>query len=213
MPYVTAIKPQKSKKRVNVYLDGKFAFGIDFDNLVKFKIKEGDFIDDLQVEAIIIASQIQKIWDKLLRFSALRPRSEKEIRDWFRRKKVPEVLRAKYLKKLKKLGFAGDIKFARFWVEQRLSFRPKPRIVLRQELRQKGVSEEIIKEVLSSFEVNELKQAKELIKKASRRWKGLSEVEFKNKATAFLLRRGYSLEVVKEALSSLLKNLKDNEAF
>lgn len=213
MPYVTAIKPQKSKKRVNVYLDGKFAFGIDFDNLVKFKIKEGDFIDDLQVEAIIIASQIQKIWDKLLRFSALRPRSEKEIRDWFRRKKVPEVLRAKYLKKLKKLGFAGDIKFARFWVEQRLSFRPKPRIVLRQELRQKGVSEEIIKEVLSSFEVNELKQAKELIKKASLRWKGLSEVEFKNKATAFLLRRGYSLEVVKEALSSLLKNLKDNEAF
>lgn len=203
MPYVTAIKPQKSKKRVNVYLDGKFAFGIDLDNLVKFKIKEGAFIDDPQVESIILASQSQKIWDKLLRFSALRPRSEKEIKDWFKRKKIPESLRTKYLKRLKKLDFVDDFKFARFWIEQRLSFRPKPKMVLSQELKQKGVSEEIIKEVLSSFKIDELEQAKKLIEKLYRRWKGLSEIEFKNKATAFLLRRGYSLEIVREALSLL----------
>ena len=39
MPQVTSLKPQKFTKRVNVYLDGEFAFGIDLDNLVKFGIK------------------------------------------------------------------------------------------------------------------------------------------------------------------------------
>jgi len=39
VPIVTSIKSQKNGKRANVYLDGKFAFGIDLDNLVLSKVK------------------------------------------------------------------------------------------------------------------------------------------------------------------------------
>jgi regulatory protein len=206
MPYVTAIKPQKNKKRVNIYLDGKFAFGIDLENLVKFKIKEGNFIEESEIEKIIGAAESQKIWDKLLRFSALRPRSEKEIEDWYKKKNVPESLRKKYLDKLKYLDFVDDFKFAKFWIEQRLSFKPKPVSILKQELRQKGVKQETIDEVLSDFKIDELKQAKNLLEKNQSRWKRLTPDQFKKKASGFLLRKGYNWEIVKEALSLFDEN-------
>jgi len=206
MPYVTAIKPQKNKKRVNIYLDGKFAFGIDLENLVKFKIKEGNFIEESEIEKIIGAAESQKIWDKLLRFSALRPRSEKEIEDWYKKKNVPESLRKKYLDKLKYLDFVDDFKFAKFWIEQRLSFKPKPVSILKQELRQKGVKQETIDEVLSDFKIDELKQAKDLLEKNQSRWSRLTPDQFKKKASGFLLRKGYNWEIVKEALSLFDEN-------
>jgi len=206
MPYVTAIKPQKNKKRVNIYLDGKFAFGIDLENLVKFKIKEGNFIEESEIEKIIGAAESQKIWDKLLRFSALRPRSEKEIEDWYKKKNVPESLRKKYLDKLKYLDLVDDFKFAKFWIEQRLSFKPKPVSILKQELRQKGVKQETIDEVLSDFKIDELKQAKNLLEKNQSRWKRLTPDQFKKKASGFLLRKGYNWEIVKEALSLFDEN-------
>jgi len=206
MPYVTAIKPQKNKKRVNIYLDGKFAFGIDLENLVKFKIKEGNFIEESEIEKIIGAAESQKIWNKLLRFSALRPRSEKEIEDWYKKKNVPESLRKKYLDKLKYLDFVDDFKFAKFWIEQRLSFKPKPVSILKQELRQKGVKQETIDEVLSDFKIDELKQAKNLLEKNQSRWKRLTPDQFKKKASGFLLRKGYNWEIVKEALSLFDEN-------
>jgi regulatory protein len=201
MPYVTAIKPQKNKNRVNVYLDGKFAFGIDLDNLVKFKIKEGNFIEDSEIEKIIGASESQKIWEKLLRFASLRPRSQKEIEDWLKRKKIVNSLKKRYLLKLKKLDFVDDLKFAEFWVEQRLSFRPKPKSVLKQELKLKGIKDEVINQVLSSFDLDEVSQAKKILEKAKSRWQNLEEREFKIKAGNFLLRKGYSFRIIKEVLS------------
>jgi regulatory protein len=79
MPQVSDIKPQKNKKRVNIYLDGKFAFGIDLDNLVKLDLKVEQELSDEEVADIIKKAEFQKTLDKLLRFATLRPRSEKEI--------------------------------------------------------------------------------------------------------------------------------------
>ncbi|MFC1727565.1 hypothetical protein ACFL0Y_03510 [Patescibacteria group bacterium] len=41
MPQVTKITSQKSQKRVNIYLDGKFTFGLDMDNFIKAGLKVG----------------------------------------------------------------------------------------------------------------------------------------------------------------------------
>jgi SOS response regulatory protein OraA/RecX len=58
------------------------------------------------------------VWNKLLKFATLRPRSEKEIRDWLKRKKVSSADQKKYIKNLKKLEFLSDIKFANWWITQ-----------------------------------------------------------------------------------------------
>lgn len=81
----------------------------------------------------------QSIYDKLLRFASLRPRSKKEFEFWFRKHKVDKKLQKGLFNRLKRLDFLNDKKFATWWVEQRNAFRPKPKRVLNQELRIKGI--------------------------------------------------------------------------
>src|SRR4030042_45018 len=81
MSVITSIKPQKNNKRVNIYLDGKFGFGIDLENFVKLGLKVEQSLEDEEIKKIIKKAEFQKTYDYLLKFAMLRPRSEKEIID------------------------------------------------------------------------------------------------------------------------------------
>src|SRR3989344_7266083 len=100
MPIVTSLKPQRDKKRVNVYLDNEFAFGIDLDNLVKFGIKIEKEFSKEEIDRIIHEAEFHKTFAKLLNFATLRPRSKKEITYWFRRKKISKEIHSKLFEKL-----------------------------------------------------------------------------------------------------------------
>jgi len=69
MPTVTSIKPQRNGKRVNVYLDGKFGFGIDLENYVTLGLKVEQELSEAEVETIIKKAEFQKTLDKLLKFA------------------------------------------------------------------------------------------------------------------------------------------------
>jgi regulatory protein len=91
VPVITAIKPQKNKPRVNIYIDGKFRFGLDLENYVKTGLRTEQELSEEQIRAIITKAEFQKASDNLLRYATLRPRSGKEIKDWFYKKQVPEL--------------------------------------------------------------------------------------------------------------------------
>ena len=165
MPIITSIKQQKNKNRVNVYLDDKFAFGIDLDNFVLLHLKIDQELTEKEIEDIVKKAEYQKTLDKLLRFAMVRPRSAKEVTDYFRRKEVHESMRKELVDKLKHFELIDDTKFAKWWVEQRLAFRPKSQRILNLELRMKGIKKETIDEVLGETIIDEEKMAKELLSK------------------------------------------------
>lgn len=200
MPVITSIKPQKKKDRVNIYLDDKFGFGIDLENFVKLGLKVDQELTDEEIAEIVKKSEFQKTLDKLLRFATLRPRSEKEIKDYFRRKKVHESLHSKLFDRLNHLELIDDEKFAKWWVEQRQSFRPKPKRILNNELRMKGIKKEIIEEVLGEEEIDEEKIAKELLKKRAYKWKNLEPREARQKMSQYLAGKGFGWEVIEKVV-------------
>lgn len=200
MPIITSIKQQKNKKRVNVYLDGEFGFGIDLDNFVLLHLKVGQELSEKEAEEIVKKAEFQKALDKLLRFATVRPRSQKEFTDYFHRKKVHSSLHDKLLEKLKHFELIDDEKFAKWWVEQRQSFRPKPKRILQQELRVKGIDREVIEEVLGKEEVNEEKMAKELIEKKAYKWKNLPTRERRQKISQYLGGKGFSWDVIEKVV-------------
>src|SRR3989344_9340992 len=112
MPIITSIKPQKNQKRVNIYLDDKFGFGIDLENFMKLGLKVEQELTETEIEKILKKAEFQKTLDKLLRFATLRPRSEKEVRDYFRRRKVHESLHKDLFDRLNRLELIDDKKFA-----------------------------------------------------------------------------------------------------
>lgn len=198
MPIITSIKPQRNGRRVNVYLDGAFGFGIDLDNLVLSGIKINKEFTEEEVEKIIKKAEFQKTWEKLLKFASLRPRSEKEVKDWFKRKKIHESLHEDLFNRLKHLDLIDDHKFAEWWVEQRITFKPKGKRALTMELREKGIKKEIINQVLADSPIDEEKMAKELLAKNAYKWERLPNLKAKQKMSEFLLRKGFSWEIVKK---------------
>ncbi len=205
MPVITLIKPQKFNKRINIYLDGEFGFGIDLENFVKLGLKVGQEFTREQLEKIIKKAEFQKILDKLLRFATLRPRSEYEVNMWFKKHSVPVSHQKELLDKLIHLQLLDDEKFAKWWVEQRQSFRPKPKSILYQELRIKGVDKEIIKGVLGETEINEEKMAKDLVDKKMYLWRRLDKFSRKKKISEYLLRKGFVWNIIKKAIGDNLE--------
>lgn len=200
MPKVTSITPQKrggqKSARVNVFLDGEFAFGIDLDNLVKFGIKiEKEFTKE-QVEKIIHEAEFAKTYNLLLNFATIRPRSEQEITSWLKRKQTPPGLSSRLIKKLAKLELYGDEKFAKWWLEQRLHFKLKSKKELVFELRQKGVNKKIIEDVLASTEVDELASVKKLVEKNLYKWDRYKGRQRKEKIMRYLMSKGFSFDVI-----------------
>jgi len=201
MPVITQIKQQKDKDRVNVYLDGKFGFGIDLENFVKLGLRVEQELTQEQIDEITKKAEFQKVLAKILQFAMVRPRSEKEYKDWLKRKKVPESLFEKLLAKLKKFDLLDDEKFAAWWVDQRREFRPKPKSILYYELSIKGINREIIRQVLDTVEIDEEKIAKNLLERNNYKWKRFDKVKSRQKKTEFLGRKGFGWDVIKKVIN------------
>lgn len=198
MPTITSIKQQRNKGRVNVYLDDKFGFGIDLDNFVLLHLKVDQELTEEEVAEVVKKAEFQKTYDKLLRFTMVRPRSEKEVTDYFRRKKVHESMHEKLLDKLKHLELIDDLKFAQWWVEQRGNFKPKPKRILKIELTKKGIVREIIENVLEETKVDEEKMARDLIERKAYKWKGLEPRIARQKMSQYLAGKGFGWDVIEK---------------
>lgn len=150
----------------------------------------------------------EKIYNKVVRFATLRPRSEREITLWFKRKNISTALTERVFDRLKNLGLVDDRIFASWWVEQRMTFRPKGRKALFFELRQKGVGRDVIESVLERVEVSdEVALATGLVAKKLPRFKDLPPEERKKKLIGFLGRRGFSWEAIKKAVDVREKDI------
>lgn len=200
MAIITSIKQQKKKDRVNVYVDDEFKFGIDLDNFVLLGLRVGQNLDSKEIEEIVKKAEFQKVLDKLLKFATLRPRSEKEIRDYLSRKKVSHVIHKDLFSRLKDFGFLNDMEFAEWWVEARNSFRPKSKLVIKGELRGKGIDKDIIDKVLNEIKIDERKIAMDLLIKRENHWENIDKPKRKQKMLQYLVQKGFGFDIAKSAV-------------
>ncbi len=203
MAIITKIKTQRNKKRVNIYLDGRFAFGLDINNFLKAGLEIGRKLSEDQVENLIFENEFQKLLDKTYRVLSLRPRSEKEIKDYLAKKGATPRVSQKIIKKLKKLDYLNDRNFSHWWIGQRATFRPRGKMALRLELRQKGIKKEVIDKALEK--VNELPLARKTAQKKLKAYQKLPPQELRNKLSAFLARRGFSWSTIKSVIDQYAK--------
>jgi regulatory protein len=193
MKKITAISVQKKNpNRVNIYLDGEFAFGVA--RITAAWLKKGDELSEEKIASLLAEDSKEWAYQQALLFLSHRPRSENEIRQNLRKHEMPEEVIEATLEKLRQAGFANDDNFARIWVENRNTFRPRSKRALTIELRQKGLSDETIQDSLS--DINEESLAYEAGLKRVTRLKSLEWSEFRKKLSEFLARRGFSYSVI-----------------
>lgn len=190
---VTALKVQKrNPNRVNIYLDGEYAFGLA--RIVAAWLQVGQTLSDEKIILLQRQDTEEVIYLKAMRYLGNRPHSEAEIQKKLTLKGYEESDVQKIVGRLREQGYLGDIQFARNWIENRTAFRPRGRRLLALELRQKGVSEEVILEALQNTD-NESELAFSVARRYARRLAELDKNKFREKLTSYLGRRGFTYEV------------------
>lgn len=200
MKKITAIVVQKKNpNRVNIDLDGEFAFGLA--RIAAVWLKNGDELDDEKIAKLLDEDTREWAYQQALLFLSYRARSEKEIRQNLLKHEISEEAIEETLQKLRDAGLANDNEFAQAWVENRNTFRPRSKRALTVELRQKGLDDEAIQASLSAVDEDALAYA--AAQKRAARFKDLEWVEFRKKLSEFLARRGFSYSVIAPTVSKI----------
>ncbi|NJC98723.1 MAG: RecX family transcriptional regulator [Anaerolineales bacterium] len=193
MKKITGIEAQKKRSnRVNIYLDGEFAFGLE--RITAAWLRIGQALDEKKIEQLQAEDARERAIQQALLYLSYRARSESEIRQNLRKHEIPETIIEETLERLRSNGLAHDGKFARAWVENRSTFRPRSRRMMELELRQKGLEDETIRSALD--EVDDEALAYEAARKRAPRLKDLEWTGFRKKLSEFLARRGFSYSTV-----------------
>lgn len=190
---ITALKLQKrNQQRVNIYLDGEFAFGLA--KTLAGWLQVGQELTEKKIEELREQDTLESGYQRALNFLSYRIRSKEEIRKNLLKHDIDEGSIEQIIERLQRNGLVDDQAFADKWVENRNTFRPRGRRALRMELRQKGIPDQCIEKALAALDEETL--AYQAASKKSKRWKSLDEKKFKNKLYGFLARRGFEFEVI-----------------
>jgi regulatory protein len=197
---ITALKVQtKNKRRVNVYLDGAFAFGLP--DIVAATLRVGQELTDDEVAGLRRRDDEERTYDRALHFLSYRPRSVEELRRYLNGRQVPDDLIAETIARLERAGLLDDREFARFWVENRTSFRPRGALALRYELRSKGVSSGDIEAAVGALDEEEAAYQAGLPQ--AERHRQADRDTFYRRVGGFLRRRGFSYATARETVERL----------
>lgn len=198
---ITALKVQKrNPSRVNVYLDGEFAFGLA--RILAAWLEVGQELTDEKVTELLEQDAIEAAYQQGLKLIGYRMRTSSEIEEHLRKRGVPARVIAGVKERLQQSGIVDDECFARNWIENRSEFRPRSHRLLTWELRRKGVDEFIIQQVLQDATPEE-----DLAYRAGlrnlRKYRQLEKEEFRRKLSGFLARRGFNFEVITPVVERL----------
>ena len=202
---ITAIEPQKrNPQRVNVYLDGAFAFGLT--RITAAWLQTGQDISDEKITTLQAEDASEIAYQKALHFLSYRPRSSREIRQNLLRRGIALPQVEETLTRLQCAGLVNDLEFARAWVENRSTFQPRSKIALRMELRRKGLEDDVIQPVLDES-VDDDTLALAAARKYARRLVGLELQEFRLKLVGYLARRGFSYPTLTPVIPKVWREL------
>jgi len=201
---VTRLEPQKKKpQRINVYLDGEFAFGIS--RATAPWLAEGNQLSQQKINDLQEKDQFEGAYQRAINFLSYRVRSEKEIRQNLTKHEVLEDIIEKVVDRLRGASLVNDWDFASQWVENRVQFKPRGKRALSSELFQKGIGNEIIEDVLAELDEEELAYA--CARSRITKFTGMEKKAFQKKLSGLLTRRGFPYHVTKDVVGSLWKEM------
>lgn len=202
---ITSIEVQKrNKERANIYIDGQFAFALSL--IEAAGLRKGQQLSAQQIDKLKQEDAVIKAVDRALRFLSYRPRSIQEVQRNLAAKDIPPDVVDSAVQRLCSMGYLDDHAFARYWVENRSSFKPLGPGALRHELRTKGVDPDIISEVLET-ELDTDAAAYAAASRQAPRLRGLSRRDFRQKLGNFLQRRGFNYGTARAALDRVMSEM------
>ena len=196
--YVTKIEPV-TKAKYKVFLDEQFAFVLYKGELSRYKIQE-----EAQLSEETIKEIKKEILEKRAKLRAMHllermDRTEAELYTKLKRDLYPEDIIEIAMQYVKSFGYIGDKGYARRFVESRQGSKSK--LEIKMDLLQKGISKEIVSEVLEVYYdgQDESMAIQRLLNKKRYSAETATEEE-KRKIYGYLMRKGFAYEEIRRVI-------------
>jgi regulatory protein len=194
-------------KRAVVYLDGRFAFNLATEVALEKNLTAGQDLSEGQIEALLKADKFHRCLEAALSYLSYRPRSESEIRHLLRRHGYTSDSIEGVLAKLKERELVDDTAFAHYWKENRDSFNPRSRRLIKLELGRKGIAAGIIDQVVG--DANDSDNAYQAAQRKVRSLPLMDYPTFRHRLSEYLRRRGFSYELINRTVSRMWKEWRE----
>lgn len=209
MPIITKISVQKNnKERFNIFLDkgkgGEYAFSVDEDVLIKYRLTKGMRLDDLLLTEINFYDEIRKAYNTAVQFLAKRKRTEAEVRKYLQEKEAVESVIREVILKLYEYKFLDDEDYALSYVRTQMNTADKGPDVIKRELQQRGVDEPLIDKAMSEYPFErQFEIALQLCEKCAGKNQRDSKRVLKQKMEQLLLRKGFPYDMIASVIAEL----------
>ncbi len=206
---ITALTLQKkNRQRINVFLDGEFAFGLD--RLVAGWLNTGQEISDEKITELKSADAREVAFQSALHLLKFRPRTESEIRSRLLKKSISPDVVEEVIERLKRNQMLDDRRFTIEWIENRSELKPRGRRLLEFELRNHGVEQEIIQDSLA--EVDDEQLAYQAAARRVRKYQELEWSEFRIKLARYLSQRGFQYDTIRDVTNQIWNEIHETES-
>ncbi len=202
MRKITALHNGRGRgKRVNIFLDGKFAFSLEAEVAAREGLQVEQELSADQIEALARSDNFHRCLNAAIHYLSYRPRSESELRERLGQRGFDGDTLEAVITRLKERGLVDDMALAQFWKDNRESFSPRSRWLTRLELRRKGVANDIIDQVVDAIDDDASAYRAALSKAHS-----LPQSDyqgFRRRLGEYLKRRGFSYGVINHTVERL----------
>jgi len=200
---ITALTLQKhNRQRVNIYLDGEFAFGLAY--IVAAWLQIGMELDEEKISALKAEDEREAAYQRALNWIDYRPHSATEIRQKLEHQAASQETIFYVMDRLERSHLVDDSAFAQNWVENRAELRPRSRRALAFELRKRGIQPDIIDQSIAAMDDNEM--AYQAAQRQVHKLSHLDWKDFRQKMLRHLAQRGFNYETSSEATQRVWKN-------
>lgn len=203
---ITSIEPQRNKKRVNVYVDDLFTIGIDEELKFKHKLEVGMEVNDDFIKEVLKAEEQNKVTNHALNLLSFRQRSEKEIYTSLKKKGYEDFYIENAIAYCKEQKYLDDRAFAKAFIRDKINLNKLGEQRIKYELLRKGISQDIIDDVLILDEDEQFEAAFQLAEKRLPSYRKDDRNATYRKLSGFLQRRGYSFDIVSKVMREILKD-------
>lgn len=200
---ITRVERQKKSDHRYIIHFGAYNMTVHEDVMIKYRMITGSSFMKEDLVGIVVADERQRAYVEGLRYLERKPRTSQEMARRLREKEIGETIIAEVLLRLQQERFLDDPLYAKQWAEQRIANQRKGKLWIRQELREKGIDKSLISEALENISPEQ--ELESALQTGRKKWNLIrGDVNDKRRKTgAFLMRRGYSGEMVRQVLNVL----------
>lgn len=215
---VTGLEAQKKNpNRLNLFVDGHFCCGVSLNIVAKYKLFNDKPIDEQTMEQLLLDSLLERILDRVIQYLSSYGKTEKQVKQYikellFKKKGVwfskdilldEDNIISRIMKFVKRNGLVDDKKYTQDYINERRSNKPRSIFLIKSELRKKGISDEIIEQVMDNLDMFDLNDEQLIVELCKKKY-GVEKISKDDrKKIAFFQRKGFNWEVISSILDDI----------